>query len=104
MGINEIGEKSHEINKSNGWDVFHPSCWQDKWKTTAHMALVTSEVSEAVEAIRAKDINNFAEEMADAVIRISSIMHGLGFDLEKEILTKLEKNRQRGFRHGGKAL
>ena len=48
------------------------------------LALVHSEVSEALEALRNGDKENFAEEMADIVIRVADICGNLGIDLEKE--------------------
>lgn len=73
-------------------------------KLCTHMALVHSEVSEATEAIRHRDRENFDEELADVVIRVASIAHGLGTDLEAVVAAKLAKNRTRGLHHGGKAV
>jgi len=120
MSLNEIGREAHEINASNGWDVFKPSDWpaemqpvtnpeaaNDRVKVRflcTHMALFHSEVSEATEAIRHRDRENFDEELADIVIRVASVAHGLGIDLEHVISKKLAKNRTRGLHHGGKAV
>lgn len=76
----------------------------DAFKLCTHMALVHSEVSEATEAIRHRDRENFDEELADVVIRVASIAHGLGTDLDAAITAKLAKNRTRGLHHGGKAV
>lgn len=110
MNINDIGKEADAINAANGWETFetldfignvnNPSVQ----KLCTHMALVHSEVSEATEAIRNRDYLNFCEEMADVVIRVASICHGLGIDLSSEIASKLEKNKTRGLRHGGKAV
>jgi NTP pyrophosphatase (non-canonical NTP hydrolase) len=118
--INDIGREAHEINAGNGWDVFgtsdfpadvqpitNPEAINDKTKVrflSTHMALVHSEVSEATEAIRHRDRENFDEELADVVIRVASIAHGLGTDLDSVIRAKLAKNRKRGLHHGGKAV
>lgn len=108
MNINEIGREAHQINAGNGWDVFIPENWELKHSATnklcTHMALVHSEVSEATEAIRHRDRENFDEELADVVIRVASIAHGLGTDLDAAITAKLAKNRTRGLHHGGKAV
>jgi NTP pyrophosphatase (non-canonical NTP hydrolase) len=76
----------------------------DAFKLCTHMALVHSEVSEATEAVRHRDRQNFDEELADVVIRVASIAHGLGTDLDSAITAKLAKNRTRGLHHGGKAV
>ncbi len=47
--------------------------------------LITDEVSEAHEALRKKDYDNFKEELADIVIRVASLAGGLKIDLDKEI-------------------
>ena len=88
------------------------------------LALVHSEVSEALEevrkgpehyAIRFEEVvdkdgtprmkpEGVAIEMADAVIRIFHLAGMLGLDLEGAIEAKLAYNERRPFRHGGKAV
>ena len=120
MNINEIGRIAHEINLNNGWEVFGPHSFPESRSSVlnpeavdeekrvrfllTHMALVHSEVSEATEAVRHRDRANFDEELADVVIRVASIAHGLGTDLEAAIVAKLAKNATRGLHHGGKAV
>ncbi len=61
-------------------------------------ALIHSEISEAMEAYRRKNMDGkdgFAEELADAVIRILHLAGIYKIDLEKEILKKLENNKNR---------
>lgn len=103
MNLNDIGREAHEVNAVNGWDLLTPDHWHAPQFLCMHMALIHTEVSEATEAIRKRDRENFEEELADCIIRLSSVAHGMGIDLEKRIAEKLEKNRSRGFRHGGKA-
>lgn len=76
----------------------------DCYKIPAVLALIGSEVSEALEAFRNRDKANFEEELADVVIRCMDCATGLGLDLGKAIAEKLEKNKARGVKHGGKAL
>ena len=92
------------INRANGWEVLTPDEWPDVRKVITALALVTTEVAEAIEAVRNDDRTNFAEEMADTVIRCLDICGGLGVDLDAEVAAKLEKNRNRGHRHGGKRV
>jgi NTP pyrophosphatase (non-canonical NTP hydrolase) len=61
-------------------------------------ALIHSEVSEAMEAYRRKNMegkDGFSEELADAVIRIMHLAGIHKIDLEKEILKKLASNQDR---------
>lgn len=100
----ELGREIVAINTANGWRCLVSDEWADPYKVPAILALVHSEVSEALEAFRKGDSNNFAEELADVVIRVLDCSEGLGIDLYAQIVAKLEKNRHRGYRHGGKRV
>ena len=69
----------------------------------AKLALVHAEVSEASEAVRKGDHENFVEELADAVIRILDISGSLQLDLETAIEDKMKKNEDRPYMHGKRA-
>jgi len=93
------------INVYNGWSVLWVEEWDDKYKIPAIIALIHSELSEALEAFRNRDIENFKEEIADTVIRILDMTKGIpGMDIGYEIQKKLEINKTRGFRHGNKKM
>lgn len=92
------------------------------------LALVTSEISEALESIRKKDVklisnsvkaviedaegeyfvktftdfvkDSYQDELADSVIRLLDIAGGEGIDLEWHILQKLRYNKTRAKMHG----
>ena len=102
--LNELAKEIIKINVANGWNVTTPSDWQDTYKVPAVLALIHSEVSEALEAFRKNDDTNFAEEIADVIIRALDLTAGLGIDIDSEIATKMEKNKKRGYRHGGKRV
>lgn len=102
--LNELGDEILEINKANGWDVTKPEDWDNARKICTVLALIHSEVSEATEAVRHDDPENFAEEMADVLIRVLDCTAGLGLDMDKTVRAKLEKNKGRGYRHGGKRV
>lgn len=101
----------HEIAESKGfYDGYNNrATWleagekQDK-NAGLLLALMHSEISEALEAIRAKDPkdNNLGEEMADLVIRALDASEYWNIDLEHEILKKIEKNKVRPQKHGKK--
>lgn len=80
------------------------------------IALIHSEVSEALEAFRDRPDDlpytfyvhdkpeGVAAEMADAVIRITECCAFHGIDLEGAIVDKMRYNAGRERRHGGKAI
>jgi len=102
--LNKLGSEILEINKANGWNVTTPENWEDTYKIPAVLALITSETSEALEAFRNNDKDNFAEECADQIIRILDLTAGLEIDIDMILRAKLDKNKRRGYRHGGKRV
>ena len=102
--LERLGEEILRINIENGWDVATPATWGDPKQVAVKVSLVFSEVAEALEGIRAGDRENFLEEMADVVIRTIDLTAGLGMDIGTAITQKLDRNKTRGYRHGGKTL
>ena len=74
------------------------------------LALIHSEVSEALEAARADypasekipSIGNFEEELADTVIRCMDLANRYGVSLGNAIVQKVAYNEGRPYMHGGK--
>ena len=64
------------------------------------LALIHSEVSEALEADRSGNAENFAEELADTIIRILDLSNALGIDITGAVRWKMEKNEGRPHKHG----
>ena len=103
--LNELAEEIREINRRNGWNVTEAGDWRKTpYKVPAILALIHSEVSEALEAFRANNLDNFGEELADVLIRVLDCAPGLGIDIEGAVRAKLAYNKTRGHRHGGKRL
>lgn len=64
------------------------------------LALIHSEVSEALEADREGDDELYAEELADIVIRVLDHAESEGINLEEEVERKMEINEEREHKHG----
>lgn len=105
----------HELAKSKGW---HPVAARtpgggfDVNRCLVLMALIHTEISECVEALRdGEPTLRFGEnrkpegvgvELADAAIRIFDAAEAMGVDLEECIRLKHDYNKRRPKRHGGK--
>lgn len=118
MNIADWQRQVHQLAREKGWwdgartDSKGRAC-VDRAETIADLlsklALVHSEVSEAVEAARlgalGLDVSTgkpegMVVELADAVIRIMDLCEAMGLDLEGAIAAKTEYNRGRPYRHG----
>lgn len=99
--IDELQFAVGVVNEVNGWreapDV------EDATKVS-RLALIATEVAEAIEAVRNGDDANLAEELADVVIRCLDFADIYDINLGAALLEKLERNRGRGYRHGGKRI
>lgn len=93
--IKDLIKEVHEIAKFKGW-------WESPRETGTLLMLMVSELAEAMEADRKGDEENFKEELADTVIRIFDYCGAKNIDLEDAILKKIEVNKGREFKHGGK--
>lgn len=123
MDLHELVIRAHMDAKAAGW-------WDAPVRTDLEAAaLIHTEVSEFVEdmrtpphkrvwldsvgwgrygavretetGIKLKPVGPLSE-LADVVIRIADLCGSKGWDLDAAIVAKLEFNRTRGHRHGGK--
>lgn len=102
--LNSIGDELHAIKIAHGWKVTTMDDWGNPDKMLAVLMLITTEVAEAAEAVRNNDIENFKEELADIAMRLISLPCGMGIDLGEAITKKMEYNRTRPYKHGGKRI
>lgn len=94
--LNDLIGECHSIARSKGW-------WEDERNDGELIALMHSELSEALEAMRARGSkDNIAEELADCCIRIFDFCGAREIDLEKILVKKIEYNKTRPYRHGKK--
>ena len=98
MNLNEWRDKIHKLALEKGW-------WDDERKGPECIALMHSELSEALEGMRTNNWDGehgVYEEMVDCIIRILDYLGAKEVDVENVINTKHEYNKTRPHKHGKK--
>ena len=93
--INQLVQEAHKTAVEKGW-------WDKPRQPLECIALIHCELSEAVEAYRKGDEKHMVEEFADVLIRIFDLCGHNNLDLEQAVTRKMEFNKTRSYRHGGK--
>lgn len=128
--LSELGERIRTINEKNGWITPEDDTLDHQ---IAVLALVISEVVEAIEELRnghavtetyysGSNVSPFdpssptnpdgsmrkpegvPTELADALIRLLDFFDARGIDPDLAVEGKLLYNETRGYRHGGKTI
>lgn len=84
--------------------------WEEDRGDATCIALMYSELSEALEGSRhgnppsdkIPEFSSMEEELADTVIRIMDLAGKRGYRISEAILAKMEYNKGRPHKHGGK--
>tara|TARA_A100001037_G_scaffold298504_1_gene322349 strand:+ start:204 stop:527 length:324 start_codon:yes stop_codon:yes gene_type:complete len=105
MEINKLINLSHNIAQEKGW-------WDKEREIPEMIALIHSELSEALEEFRVNDNLNiryengkpegFVVELADVLIRIFDLSGKYKLDLHNALEEKIQYNKTRKYRHGNK--
>jgi NTP pyrophosphatase (non-canonical NTP hydrolase) len=100
--FNAIANEIHKTAVEKGW-------WEEERNNGEIIALMHSELSEGLEALR-KDLmsdhipnyKGIEEELADVIIRIMDMAPARNWRIAEALIEKIEFNKSREYKHGGK--
>ncbi len=111
--VTEISEASEEIRNNRGAFYFHGSAGNSLPFEPTSVESIYKNLSEANPSYKDKPFKELVAdckpegesvELADCIIRLFDYFAKKGWDVEAVVRAKMEYNRHRPHRHGGKAL
>lgn len=99
-GLRDIAQQAHVTAQRHGFWNQYANYYPLIDIALIKLALIASEIGEAVEAARDGAWEDFAEELADICIRVFDLAGALNIDIQTEIISKMAYNEGRSHMHG----
>ena len=102
LAFNEVAQEVHQTAIDKGW-------WEGPRNEAELIALIHSELSEGLEAVRKglrsdhiPEYLGIEEELADVIIRLMDYANAFGYRVAEAVVDKMRYNEGREYRHGNK--